>query len=764
MATSLVPKIGAVGTLAQLSTDANGNTVLKGADGKPLYSLLDPETPVLLIGGDHPYLQWYGTNGNNGMARMYQDRGIKPYLAINTDTDGSTRPGGNDMCSWGELLSLPVEIVGHGHRHYQDNSAPNTGIKVTYTGAAASATVQVTGGNVVGVTTGAVDDFSLAVSAYATIADMVAAINAIANWVCTAAGELYGTELSVNLLTGAPVNAKSTAAKIPCGGGISIKYTGTLYRNVCVTHDGTNLRVFGDGKHLGAVAVAQTLSQLVTALNTITGVVTALSGSTTADNYISGTESGTNLHKWSGPIWLKSIPTMLEAGLSHGYMQIINQRKCKETAALNGVTLTAHAQSGGSFYSDSAVGEYEIYRGDVTRSGSPGNSYRWTMGDVMPHICLTTGYTQAQCVAIIDALADSPGHVVNLLVHKVLPDGTSGYSLPTNNLVYYDQTEASLLAILNQAKTHIDAGKIVPMTMKEVRGFRGGKPAENLLFNPKFKNSGESLTSVSTTKAIPGWSFTSTSGVGAASISSGSLVMPITAGGTLMPLYQICDLPPGTYELSADVEIAGYTSGSGVFAYMGNYIGEMSGITPAATFLTEGYIKGSKRVSLMVTLPDYEPQKATIISVAEPFNLGTNTNIQINIDSIAPINNLNCAGATPSATRAHEAAAAINAAIKANASYAAEYHTCARAENGKLIIESPWLGSSYGKAVTVSTPTTSNAIATIFGSSSTSIGYPRTTGDGWNRHSVVVGFGVELANGATVTIRNPKLRRINVAV
>jgi len=33
MATSLVPKIGAVGTLAQLSTDASGNTVLVGADG-----------------------------------------------------------------------------------------------------------------------------------------------------------------------------------------------------------------------------------------------------------------------------------------------------------------------------------------------------------------------------------------------------------------------------------------------------------------------------------------------------------------------------------------------------------------------------------------------------------------------------------------------------------------------------------------------------------------------------------------------------------
>jgi hypothetical protein len=33
MTTSLVPKIGAVGTLAQISTDANGQTALVGADG-----------------------------------------------------------------------------------------------------------------------------------------------------------------------------------------------------------------------------------------------------------------------------------------------------------------------------------------------------------------------------------------------------------------------------------------------------------------------------------------------------------------------------------------------------------------------------------------------------------------------------------------------------------------------------------------------------------------------------------------------------------
>ena len=50
---------------------------------------------LLTIGGDHPYTQWWGSDGTDGMAQMYEDLGIQPYLAICADesTDQTSGTG-----------------------------------------------------------------------------------------------------------------------------------------------------------------------------------------------------------------------------------------------------------------------------------------------------------------------------------------------------------------------------------------------------------------------------------------------------------------------------------------------------------------------------------------------------------------------------------------------------------------------------------------------------------------------------------------------
>ena len=40
---------------------------------------------LLVIGGDHPYAQWWGNDGTDGMAQMYEDLGITPYIATCAD-------------------------------------------------------------------------------------------------------------------------------------------------------------------------------------------------------------------------------------------------------------------------------------------------------------------------------------------------------------------------------------------------------------------------------------------------------------------------------------------------------------------------------------------------------------------------------------------------------------------------------------------------------------------------------------------------------
>ena len=144
------------------------------------------------------------------------------------------------------------------------------------------------------------------------------------------------------------------------------------------------------------------------------------------------------------------------------------------TAAANGTTYTHFAQSGNGFFEPMAQFGYESYRGandPNTRAVSPfqvpaalGNP-RFTINQTTQDNS-NNAWTTGQAQAVMDAIADSGPFVVNLMCHKILPDGSSGYSFP-NPDSYYNLTETVFMAMLSRANTYISAGLI-----------RNAKPSE----------------------------------------------------------------------------------------------------------------------------------------------------------------------------------------------------------------------------------------------------------------------------------------------
>ena len=159
--------------------------------------------PILVIGGDHPYSQWWGTNGRDGLAQMYLDRGITPYIAINTDDENA--PGRDHMMTWAQcaaLQALGVEFVAHGAWHVDKWNRINTGIRVQYTGTGTSATVQVQTAvpSTALVCTAGADSVTSTFASDTTLSAVKATIEANGKWTVTLDAILLGTEASTNLL------------------------------------------------------------------------------------------------------------------------------------------------------------------------------------------------------------------------------------------------------------------------------------------------------------------------------------------------------------------------------------------------------------------------------------------------------------------------------------------------------------------------------------------------------------------------------------
>lgn len=76
----------------------------------------DAEKSVLVIGGDHPYTQWWGNDGRDGLYQMHEDLDIKPYIAICAD-ESTDATSGNGATM--KIQDLVFETVGCCETHVQ---------------------------------------------------------------------------------------------------------------------------------------------------------------------------------------------------------------------------------------------------------------------------------------------------------------------------------------------------------------------------------------------------------------------------------------------------------------------------------------------------------------------------------------------------------------------------------------------------------------------------------------------------------------------
>ncbi|MGD9895141.1 MAG: hypothetical protein AB7U18_27975, partial [Dehalococcoidia bacterium] len=263
--------------------------------------------PALVLGGDHPYAQWWGTNGRDGLAAMYLDRGITPYIAINTEDENA--PGQVDMMSWEQCRALQargVEFINHGAWHLDKWTRANTGIRIEYIGTNASATVQITTTQIVATSASpSSDSVTVTLATDDTLAKVKTALELNGKWRVTLDTILTGAEASTNLFAmNAARNVLSAANNtfFCAGGGIEIRQTTRTYTHSWVRRtSGGSFTIFVDG------VTKYNLSLGTNSIDTLVAAVEALTdfdcrkcdnGRTEAaskPSYLIGDELATNL-------------------------------------------------------------------------------------------------------------------------------------------------------------------------------------------------------------------------------------------------------------------------------------------------------------------------------------------------------------------------------------------------------------------------------------------------------------------------------------
>lgn len=729
------------------------------------------DTPVVLIGGDHPYPQLWGTNGRNGLAGLYASRGIVPYVAVNTNSQTGEGVGQGSMLSWDQLKQLEswgmIELGSHGVRHYQDWSSPDAGLHVKYTGAAATATMHVTSTGVVGTTAGNVHDFSLTFASYPTIGELSAAIDALPNWTSSYSTELSGSESSALLLTIADTNAKSCIAASTYGknfsmaGGIRIFWDTavTPAQNVFAYLTNTSLNIIRDGMRVASISLsAHTMSSLLTAVRAVNAALattdqngeyfTALCndmGSVGA--YMTGEEAALNLGrgvKYSYKFDCMRQPCVLPAGgLSAAYLRRRNAVGARVAAQAAGTDLPTFIQSGSNFFASHAAemaGEYEQFRGNS----------RWDIIEPKPmpitltangfhtHISTKNNYNSTGAIdGLVDGIIASRGHVVDLLIHAITPDavpddgtvpGSSGYYLRTAG-AGADMTEAPFVYLLDRLRAAADAGKIRIVQQRDLNQVaRVSLPTKNLIYNPTLRaRPGADLKITDNWgRLIGGWKLDGFSLPAISQIDGG---LEFTSAGSLRTvLTQRVIVERGKrYRIGARVETVGATADIyGCRFYVASVRGDWPDQVAGQTLskITSEILTGPYNdLTFDFTVPTPRGRGfAKIVSLnAQPWNLSTNKNVKLTVPGFTAFD-IDCSvgAASASAVTAKEVAAAINAGIAANAAFAAasDLHTMARAENGRVVIEFPRIAEyGYGSAgeLKVSAGTTASATNTIFG-------------------------------------------------
>ncbi|MFA9218808.1 MAG: hypothetical protein ACEQSK_17120, partial [Sphingomonadaceae bacterium] len=587
---------------------------------------------ALMIGADHAESwKWGSTDGtpagmtpnSTGYMQVYLDRGVKPYLAINTSNDVSHAPGRTppiwtvnaDGMGWDRIRRLAaagVEIMSHSHFHVQAWDRLNIGLFIGRVDAGVG-TIQITSTQIILTGPGGVEA-TYTRSSYPTIADIVAAINGTASGLWQALISegcgLTGLEKSTNLLPISGARDISPAATngrfFCCGGGLyfsgpvmpQINGVAPVEQFLLVMNSNGYLEVFINGVRVAYLNCGggQTFSGLVTALNAVAAISNAGITFSLCDNgktatpsfqsYMFGDELASALtvvNRFICPPGQLIHPGVLEAGLSQRYIRDRQYQLSVDVAAANGVTLSGFAESGSSWYACHAQGhdQFKVYRGVQLNRGlnsvqaSPlrleGNTPSWSRTSFLT----LNGWTSPEkLVALADAMADSPGLSAYILNHALSSPGgvNGGYNL--GNLIGADQDYANFAAFLDRIKTHIASGKIATLFPSEAASIApyAARP-RNMVFNPKFRTDGSTLAGggVNVQTWAPGWNITNAAGTSAVrDDATGYLLLTSTGAARSFGLeITVGPLQPGaTYEYGLDVLDAAVISGTGVQAGM----------------------------------------------------------------------------------------------------------------------------------------------------------------------------------------------------
>lgn len=725
--------------------------------------------PVLSLTADHPYSQWWGTNGRNGLAAMFRARGIVPSLAINTDD--SNAPGSANMMTWGQLKQLTdggyIEPVGHGAWHVDKWSRINTGIRVEYIGTNAAATVQVNTAvpSVSMVCTSAApsaDSVTSTFSTDTTLAAVKATIEANGKWRVTLDPILTGLEASTNLL-GMNAARNILAATTPdptyfcAGGGLELRYFATnppaVYEHVWARRNSSaNFSVFGDGvliyNHAGSTGSLSTLGANVRAIAgsefhalLCDAGAYADDGTTTTGKptYMIGDELETNLHEVNY-LEFGSRPAIMECGLSQSYIINRHMERVKTVAAANGITIRHFAQSGGNFYDWMATSQAPgMQRGNpLYRTTTPFPVVREKLQNFIPHRALTndeTGQTYyGENILAIPAALCGYGDpetiepwVVCLLMHVLKADGTSGYAITSLGSGYFDQYEADWVRFLDAVKTNVDAGLMLTKTLGELADLDRGELPANLWFNPGLENGGASRVPGAGVQDggfwIPGHLVVRAATVSSLTVSGGVMTWINSSATATEIISQDVQCEPGRmYEVSCAIDPIARTSGAGLQWSVQALHGNVKDLTqPGTNWKFTGAQKfQAGRLSMQFAVPPlrgWAAPKVRAQTAPATFDLSVNKNIKINVLSVGTTADIDCSGGTPAATTAKEIAAKINAAIVADANYATkvEYHNIATVVNGYLTITAPYIGTDQASSVSVTAGSSASAVAAIFG-------------------------------------------------
>jgi hypothetical protein len=524
------------GALPLLSCGGGG-----GSDAAP------SSRSILSVGGDHPYKQWYGNTGKDGLFAMYEDLKIQPYIAICTDNSpdhtsgyGATlnTPGMMSTEQAKSLQARGAEFVAHGGRHLHFWELLNTGIRVHHTGAGSSPAVNITPTELV-LSTAETGPISLPFEKYAKLAALASAIAEVPGWACILATELSGNEPSNALMPLSAARPVSTDASDPTDsnqrfalcGGILIRYTGADYQKLSVSVNESTyvIELFADGALLLTQTTATTLSAIVAAINAknIRGLTALVMdngyaaqieagsyslnpGQKFRETFCFGDELGMALRRTQQqPIGCTGVQICGGVGFEYAFRQsavLVKER----AASAHGLSITSFAQSGGHLYEwnlGDVAAEYVQWRGNFSCPGnysgiSPHALPINTPGPFVGHFTSIASsssglpYGESDVKAIADALADEAGWYVNWLNHLCTPtplDASPYSGLNQQDANFYkanaDQDEGAFYRELTHAASLRDAGKldILPPTQAQrARQLRAG-PA-NRVFNSQFRN------------------------------------------------------------------------------------------------------------------------------------------------------------------------------------------------------------------------------------------------------------------------------------